>query len=543
MKDLETMICNGVQVAKSQQRQSVADFAISLKRMNSRLLDYFTGSEGAHSISCDKELPLLYTQYTWLLPCCADATEISDMYNECHVTGMVFCKHVFAFFFREQDDSYKVVDAQNLFGHVDELHLTNTPIAMMSVDELMLFVSSVQYYWERVVNSDRTAEALLLMACRMGEMLIFNIPAEKNPERHHVEDITQREGYVRIKKKTIRTFVCTLLVMLRGIAIAHCATTITSSALEREEKEMCVNDNVYSQKMQEECGICNEIHRCILKVKSARQCGQQQQKQKTMDGESLWKFVASRMPEEALGMPPRKIDSDLQGLLRDACVFQDAATSYFNQHVVLNECANCLQAALMFFYITPSTETFKRLSLLSDVRPGQRLSYCFDYVHFDTGQISQIVYLHNPTYRQSRPPVTVADWNNADVSGPVAAFMQLDPTLQICFDDSEDPLGLLGHERQILRPSDHALARDNKDDTTPRLPRYVFLMNRAGLYLVDRETTQIFTSGVSAIHSQRHPVLYLLCMYVFLRNQVQEVCKVAINSYKVFKNDSTSSSL
>jgi hypothetical protein len=39
----------------------------------------------------------------------------------------------------------------------------------------------------------------------------------------------------------------------------------------------------------------------------------------------------------------------------------------------------------MFFYVAPSVETYKRLRLVADVRPGQRLTYCFDYVHFDTG--------------------------------------------------------------------------------------------------------------------------------------------------------------
>jgi hypothetical protein len=39
----------------------------------------------------------------------------------------------------------------------------------------------------------------------------------------------------------------------------------------------------------------------------------------------------------------------------------------------------------MFFYVAPSVETYKKLRLVTDVRPGQRLTYCFDYMHFDTG--------------------------------------------------------------------------------------------------------------------------------------------------------------
>ena len=140
-------------------------------------------------------------------------------------------------------------------------------------------------------------------------------------------------------------------------------------------------------------------------------------------------------------------------------------------------------------------------------------------------------------YKQSMPPKSISDWREDSVCGPIAAFMQLDPTLQIWFDDSEDPLGLLGHERQIVRPADHVTADDGKD-AAAQATRFAFVLNRAGLYLVDRKTARVYGScpqrGVSGGY---HHVLYLLCLYVYLQHGVQEVCKVAINSYKVFKND------
>ena len=148
-------------------------------------------------------------------------------------------------------------------------------------------------------------------------------------------------------------------------------------------------------------------------------------------------------------------------------------------------------------------------------------------------------------YKQSVPPASIDDWREDSVCGPIAAFMQLDPTLQIWFDDSEDPLGLLGHNRQIVRPADHSTA----DEAEGRAPRFAFVLNRAGLYLVDRRTARVYGSapreggggggggGTGGAGGKYHHVLYLLCLYVYLQHGVQEVCKVAINSYKVFKND------
>ena len=138
-------------------------------------------------------------------------------------------------------------------------------------------------------------------------------------------------------------------------------------------------------------------------------------------------------------------------------------------------------------------------------------------------------------YKQSMPPKSIDDWLEDSVCGPIAAFMQLDPTLQIWYDDAEDPLGLLGHPSQILRPADHNTTAAG--GTAGACPRFAFILNRAGLYLVDRESASVFGSCPRGKTGGYHHVLYLLCLYVHLQNATQEVCKVAINSYKVFRND------
>ena len=62
--------------------------------------------------------------------------------------------------------------------------------------------------------------------------------------------------------------------------------------------------------------------------------------------------------------------------------------------------------------------------------PGQRLNYALDFQHFDTGQLSQVVYLHNPLYTARAPPTMVEEWDS--VSGPLAAFAQLHTGVQVC---------------------------------------------------------------------------------------------------------------
>jgi hypothetical protein len=91
---------------------------------------------------------------------------------------------------------------------------------------------------------------------------------------------------------------------------------------------------------------------------------------------------------------------------------------------------------------------------MQNLCPGQRLNYAFDYMHFDTGQLSQVIYLHNLQFKQSVPPTTIFDWKDDSPAGPIAAFLQLITDLELWLQDSDDPLGILGDTLQIRRPLD-----------------------------------------------------------------------------------------
>ena len=47
------------------------------------------------------------------------------------------------------------------------------------------------------------------------------------------------------------------------------------------------------------------------------------------------------------------------------------------------------------------------------------------------GENLQVVYLHNPMHKAKAPPATVDAWDTASAAGPLAAFAQLHPGVQV----------------------------------------------------------------------------------------------------------------
>jgi len=110
-----------------------------------------------------------------------------------------------------------------------------------------------------------------------------------------------------------------------------------------------------------------------------------------------------------MGEAPRKILDSLETLLRDVIVSISAEFDSTDNNVVSGSCINILKTALEFFYVVPSAEKFREINLKQEVCAGQRLNYAFEYMHFDTGQVSQVVYLHNLEFKADPPPTTIKD--------------------------------------------------------------------------------------------------------------------------------------
>lgn len=502
----------------------------AFKKMNNKIINRAVGIEGTPEIRYAEDIPFVFSCFVWLLPCCSDSSHISDMYNESHVAGILFCKLAFLATAETAQD-HEPVGVVDLLPDISEVHMESCPIAELSIDELMLLTACTQHFWKKVVAYDNTFQLLFLLCARFGQFLIYNNIAG-SASSEHLEPTNDTDNILRVRKKTTRTFLCTVLVMFRSLTLHHSSTLMRNTALADEERNSFLKVQCYSEEKRTQMRISPEVHANIMRIKALRGANGCGDGVETMQGFDLWKYISARMPEDAIGKPPRRISDEMELLLRNVCVFQEASGPYFDKHVCLDECAMVLKTALRYFYISPAVETFKKLSLIAAVCPGQRLTYAFDFVHFDTGQMSQVVFLHNPTYKESKPPQTVSDWDADDVCGPIAAFMSFDPTLQVWLEDSEDPCGILGHERQITRPAEHEKVEDDDEEPRPKQGRFAFVLNKQGVFLVDRQTSQIYTAQPSP-RDQHHHVLYLICLFVFLTGKIQDVCKVAINSFKL----------
>lgn len=362
-----------------QRQEPLEERCRTFKKWNSKIINKALRVEGTPDLRYQDDIPYLFAYYVWLFPCCSDASEIVDLYNESHAAGILFCKYMF-FGCQESDEDWESCTIHDLFPAVSELHVEEGPVLEMGIDSLMLLTACLQHFWHLVVDSPNAPALLFLLICRMGEFLVFNIAGPATSE--HVELLHDSDRVHRLRKKTVRTFLCALLVMLRSLQIRSNSARVKRASLADEERNMLLRVQCYSEEKRREMGICNEIHQAVTRIKSLRSTHGQGEGVATMQGENLWKFVSSRMPEDAIGLAPRKITDEMQALLRNVCVFQDAAGTYFDQNTCLEECAMVLQTALRYFYISPAVETFKKLSLVCAVQPGQRLTYAFDFVRF-----------------------------------------------------------------------------------------------------------------------------------------------------------------
>jgi len=219
---------------------------------------------------------------------------------------------------------------------------------------------------------------------------------------------------------------------------------------------------------------------------------------------------------------------------------------------VTPSCLNIVQTALKFFYVVPSAERFRDISLIENLCSGQRLNYAFDFMHFDTGQLSQVVYLHNLLYKQTTPPTSFLDWKDNSVAGPISAFLQLITDLQIWLHDADDPLGILSDTMQIRRPLDRSKdmpdvaatsaapgtdSKKTEDGTGEQVqtynPHWGIIVNKTNAYLVNRDTNTIYSSKSTRTNPEFHSAISLLVIYLRQNNLMQSISCVALNALKI----------
>jgi len=249
------------------------------------------------------------------------------------------------------------------------------------------------------------------------------------------------------------------------------------------------------------------------------------------DIDVLWAYLVKHLGSPRIGACPRRRDDALRAFLQDVVLFVAQQAQPVEDLSICPAGLRVLQDALRYFYVVPSADKFRHLALLETVCPGHRLNYAHDYCHFDTGQLSQVVYLHNPLFRQGPPPVSIADWRRDSSAGPLAAFCQLLPGLEVWYEDCQDPLGVLGQHRHVTKPSDHMQCLDTPADPGPT--RWVLVVARARVLLVDRASAEIHTVPEPEHVLQQHPVLGVLMLYLYKTTQLATLATVAINGYKI----------
>lgn len=531
MQAVVTLMLESVQRCKRHNACNQEAWARQLRKLNNVCIAHCIDDSTDENVVTHDEFVTVVLQFAWLTPCCKESCDAADAYNTNHVTGLVLCKLLHVLVHDELDQEHTV---QALFPAIQEMHMCSTPIAKTGLDELLLVTASFQRYWRRAVaqSTRACAELIVLLMARMGNFLLFHTTEQAADKCPHVEEIKPGSKWCRPRKKTVRSFLCAILGMLRALALAHGSTKLQGVNMADEEKTQYLQAQGYSEVKQRRLNICPEIHHSIMRIKTVRGNSCVRAGTREMQDEDLWRHISSKLGQEAVGDPPRKFTHDLNVLMRDVCVFCDAAPSYFAENAVLTECVRVLETALRSFYVVPAMDTWKKLSLQRDLRPGQRVCYAHDYTAFDTGDITQVIYLNAPMYVPNKPPSCVEEWGLDDFCGPISAFMQLDPTTRVHLEDEEDPLGFLRQPVAIRRPADYNTTQKNAGIAENQTPRFIFVLNHNCLYLVDRSNANMYTSDTQCSSSHNH-TLYLLCLYVFLTNSTSDVCKTAVSSFKV----------
>jgi len=120
------------------------------------------------------------------------------------------------------------------------------------------------------------------------------------------------------------------------------------------------------------------------------------------------------------------------------------------------------------------------------------------------------------------------------VAGPIAAFLQLVPDLQIWHSDSDDPIGILSDLKQITKPDLTKSSQPligNTTSTHQFNQKWAMVVNKNDAFLIDRENIKIYKSPESVRF--HHRIFTLLVLYLRKNNQLNGICTLAINALKI----------
>lgn len=475
----------------------------------------------------------LTSMFLWTTRCCQEPSVVAETYNGMHMTGILFFKCVYLIL-RGEFEQTKLV---NVFPGMTGLVVSDVKISEMPYKVLSTAVIALQHEWKALVlssNRKRGLCGLLLCISRFAYFLLHLLPSTLLDDLEHREASQANHQLFRPNNRCVRSVVTTCMIMMRSHALVCNATSIRLNAIKADNSiddiiklSSCTNTpDVYKNVNENTVRVLNRISRTRKLEKSEKS------NLNKIDIESVWNFIGAKITLDKMGDMPVKFTATLEDVLKTAYVCLSEKDEDCVRTSVSQESTMLLECAIKFFYVIPSVDKFREVRYVESILPGQRLNYSFDYQYFDSGQLSQVVYMYNPLYKTTRPPNTPNDWDKRSVAGPVAAFCHFVPELEVHMEDSEDPLGVLNLDRYILRPSDYH--KVDSDQNRPIKIDWRLVVNNVGAFLINTKTTEIFTSyDVDESGGSTHPTLLLLAYFMKRAGYTNQVVAVAINAIKI----------
>lgn len=485
-----------------------------------------------------QSLRTLCASFLWLLPACENSIDVADALNGSHVTGIVMCKLMYLVLSDLSTDTLSA-SPSTVFHACVEMHTSPTAFAEHKYSEMELYVNALQARIGSLLQNgyaDAAAAGIVYLGYMLGRLFCAETMDAQDLDIVSVRELVSTyDGQYQLSKKAARGGCVVMFCLMREYALHAnaCLVQLITAPV--------VNDTVLAASLNaNEKGVyvANLAPRMLESVQRVkRRRVQSNDVSDTAADATLWASIVKRIGVHRLGARPRKASPKLRALLRDICVVlntdADAAPDPATGTVAVTDSfVRVLVCALENYYVVPSAGMYRTIQLLEELLPGQRLCYAFDQTHFDTGQLSQVVFFHNPMAKHRPAPSSVDTWEPESSAGPIAAFMQLDQSIVVHGADVQDPVGIRKETHVVARPSDAIPASDRTQvRKTPPYSKSAFIVTAGGTYLVHRESHCVYALGT--LRHAQYPYMTLVANYARAAGLIPEICGIAVNSCKL----------
>jgi hypothetical protein len=470
--------------------------------------------------------------YLWSTRCCEEPSVVAETYNRMNMIGILFFKCVSILL----DGRYESIPIEKIFPGMTGIIVSDSNIKSMTYRDVSSTILALQHEWSHLVSgkwNKNAAYGLLLCVCRFGELITFSHSSSVLNESEYREPISADNTKLFMPTtRCIRNIITTVMIMLRSLTIAQNSKNVSMHTLSDETRALVIQKSLQSDTADTHRHVNGNAKKILQLIQNIKFKKEHQTNAKKYDQvQKMWNCLENGLNRDKMGEIPTKISDDLSDILHKitVCIYDLKSSLTDMNFGIIDEYVYVLEAAIKSFYIVPSADKFRQISYIQSILPGQRINYAFDYQFFDSGQLSQIIYMYNPIYKARAPPNTIQDWNPTEFAGPVAAVSYLIPELEVYLEDSEDPLGLLGQDVQILRPADYQKPIENTKGTDKL--HWRLIVNSVNVFLINTLTLEIYS--VDEKSSKIHGIIILLAFFIKKAGYTTTICEIAINAVKL----------